>query len=101
LKSKIPHFKSEDEEARYWETHAVTDHLDELVEVEYEIEITSPRRNKKPINIRVDEDALDAIKDIAGELRIPYQTLIGSWLVEKLRKDYPEALRKHIRSTKG
>lgn len=100
MKPTIPHFNSEEEEARYWETHSITDHLDELVEVKDEIEITAPRRDKKPINIRVDEDALDAIKDIAGELRIPYQTLIKSWLIEKLRKDYPEALRKHTRPLK-
>jgi predicted DNA binding CopG/RHH family protein len=100
MKPTIPHFNSEEEEARYWETHSITDHLDELVEVKDKVEITAPRRGKKPINIRVDEDALDAIKDIAGELRIPYQTLIRSWLVEKLRKDYPEALGKHTRPLK-
>lgn len=33
---KIPKFKTEEEEARFWETHSLTDYLEELEEVELE-----------------------------------------------------------------
>lgn len=35
-KKKIPKFKTEEEEARFWETHSLTDYVDELEEVELE-----------------------------------------------------------------
>lgn len=91
--SKIPYFNSEEEEARYWETHSVTNHLDELKAVEEEVEITVPPRKKRLITIRMDEDALNAVRVIAEDMRIPYQTLIRSWLIEKLKREYPETLK--------
>jgi len=92
--SKLPHFNSEEEEAKYWETHSVTNHLDELKVVEEEVEITFPPRKRRPITIRIDEDALNAVRVIADDMRIPYQTLIRSWLVEKLKREYPETLKR-------
>ena len=94
MRKPIPTFKSEEEEAEYWETHSITDHLDELEEDTEPIEISVTHRKKRPINIRIEEDVLLAIKDIAEELRLPYQTLIRTWLFEKLRKEYPETLKK-------
>ena len=34
MKKKIPKFKSEDEEARYWDTHSPLDYPDEFIDVE-------------------------------------------------------------------
>jgi len=31
---KIPEFKTEEEEAQFWETHSLADYMDELEEVE-------------------------------------------------------------------
>ena len=35
---------------------------------------------KKSITIRVDEDALDYFKQMAGKVEVPYQTLINMYL---------------------
>ena len=35
---------------------------------------------KKSITIRVDEDALDYFKQLAGKVEVPYQTLINMYL---------------------
>jgi predicted DNA binding CopG/RHH family protein len=35
---------------------------------------------KKSITIRVDEDALDYFKEMAGKVEVPYQTLINMYL---------------------
>ncbi|HIE12830.1 MAG TPA: hypothetical protein EYP63_05330 [Desulfotomaculum sp.] len=93
--SKIPQFQSAEEEAAFWETHAVTDYLDELKEETQEIEIAAPKIKKIPVTIRLDEDALQAVKDVAQSLRIPYQTLIRMWLVEALKKRHPETLQRY------
>jgi len=38
------------------------------------------KRLKKPVTIRIDEGTIDYFKDLAGELGIPYQTLINLYL---------------------
>jgi len=42
--SKIPKFKSEEEEAKFWDTHDLTNYLDEFEEVNEEIIITAKKR---------------------------------------------------------
>ena len=38
------------------------------------------KKLKKSITIRVDEDALDYFKNLAGKIEVPYQTLINLYL---------------------
>jgi predicted DNA binding CopG/RHH family protein len=38
------------------------------------------KKLKKSITIRVDEDALDYFKGLAGNIEVPYQTLINLYL---------------------
>jgi predicted DNA binding CopG/RHH family protein len=38
------------------------------------------KKLKKSITIRVDEDALDYFKGLAGNIEVPYQTLINMYL---------------------
>ena len=90
--SKIPKFKSEEEEAKFWNTHDLTNYLDEFEEVNEEIIITAKKRTKKLISIRMDEDIIVALKLAADKKRMPYQTLIQSWLVEKLNTENPTYL---------
>ncbi len=90
--SKIPKFKSEEEEAKFWNTHDLTNYLDEFEEVNEEIIITAKKRTKKLISIRMDEDIIVALKIAADKKRMPYQTLIQSWLVEKLNTENPTYL---------
>jgi len=33
-KHKLPHFKTREEEAKFWDTHSMTDYLDELEPVD-------------------------------------------------------------------
>ena len=44
IMSKIPKFKSEEEEAKFWDTHDLTNYLDEFEEVNEEIIITAKKR---------------------------------------------------------
>lgn len=66
--------------------------IDEFEEVNEEIIITAKKRTKKLISIRMDEDIIVALKLAADKKRMPYQTLIQSWLVEKLNTENPTYL---------
>ena len=90
--SKIPKFKNEDEEAKFWANNSITDYMDEFEEVNEEIIITAKKRTKKLISIRMDEDIIEALKLVADKKRMPYQTMIQSWLVEKLNSENPNYL---------
>lgn len=82
-KSRIPEFASYEEEAEWWDTHDITDYLDEF----------------KPVNVRV-------AKDLGHILQIPFDskdmrvlsacakkkgtdviTLAKQWVVERLEAE--------------
>jgi predicted DNA binding CopG/RHH family protein len=80
----IPHFKSEAEERRFWETHDTSDYVD-WTKAE---RVTFP--NLKPstetISLRLPKHLLDGIKAAANSRDVPYQSLIKVWLSERLNR---------------
>ncbi len=78
--SKIPKFKTEAEEARFWDTHDTTKFLDECTEVK---NIKFPVPKHKSIVINLEEQTVNKIKKIAIRRKIPYHTLIQRWIKEK------------------
>ncbi len=67
--SQVPKFASEAEEAEFWETHDVTEFLDDLPR-----ESVTAHRGQV-ISVRVSQDDLDALKRLAAENGIGYTTL--------------------------
>ena len=80
---KVPTFKSEDAERKYWATHSAAEFMDALPAVE--IEIVTPRRKREQIALPLSE--LEAIKRIAKRKRVPYQRLMQTWLRERLHSE--------------
>jgi predicted DNA binding CopG/RHH family protein len=80
----VPKFVSEAEERAFWEGHDSTDYVDWSKAVR----VTFP--NLKPtttaISLRVPVGLLDAIKVAANKRDVPYQSLIKTWLAEKVEK---------------
>ena len=78
----VPVFSSEAEERDWWETHDSAEHLD----------WSQARRatfpNLKPtttsISLRLPVSLLERIKVAANKRDVPYQSLIKTWLAEKL-----------------
>ena len=78
----VPHFKSEAQERKFWETHDSTDYVD----------WSSAKRarfpNLKPsttsISLRLPVTLLEQIKVAANKRDVPYQSLIKAWLAEKV-----------------
>jgi len=44
------------------------------------------KSSKKMVSMRLDLDILNRIRDISTKENIPYQTLIKSWLLEKVNE---------------
>jgi predicted DNA binding CopG/RHH family protein len=81
---KMPHFKSYEEEAHFWDTHDTSSIWDKWKPAK----ITFAKPMKHLISFRIDLHLLNGIQTVASRKHIPYQTLIHSWLAEKLRQEF-------------
>ncbi len=79
---KIPEFKSEDAERRFWATHDSSEYLD------WSGAQVASLPNLKPstetISLRLPKHLLDGLRLAANSRDVPYQSLIKIWLQEKL-----------------
>ncbi|BCV20417.1 CopG family antitoxin [Moorella sp. Hama-1] len=92
MKKKIPVFKSEEEEARFWDKEDTTEYLGEFEPVECQVtpeleqEIIQKKELKKPITLRLEPSQIEAVKRIAVRKGLPYQSLIRMWIVEGIQR---------------
>lgn len=77
---KIPKFKSEEEERRFWQTHEIVPYEPGLKKVK----MTFPKPRKRLISLRLDEEQLVRLKEVASKKGIGYQTMIRIWIQERL-----------------
>jgi predicted HicB family RNase H-like nuclease len=81
--NKIPKFKSIKEEARFWDTHNVTDYLEDLEPVKL-VAIMDPP-TKETLAIRVQPTLKKRMEKIAQSYGINLSTLARMWLIDKLK----------------
>lgn len=86
--SRIPEFKSREEEAEWWDTHDITDYLDELepVKVHFAQDLSEQRLSKK-LEVRFDERTDNELERRAREQGVKKSTLVRMWVMERLRQD--------------
>ena len=87
-KKKLPVFKSDAEEARFWDTHDSTDYLDDMEEV-HDVRFAPPR--KRVIALRLDPPTLARVKAIAQRRGVAYTSLIRTWIAESARREAKKA----------
>jgi predicted DNA binding CopG/RHH family protein len=80
--TSVPHFKSEAEERAYWESHDSTAHLD-WSKAE-KVLLPNLKPTSTAISLRLPVRLLERIKLAANKRDVPYQSLIKTWLAEKL-----------------
>lgn len=80
VKSRIPTFRSHQEEAEFWDTHSITDFLDELRPVK----VTFAKNLSEGITIRLDKTTLTSIRAEARAKGIGPTTLIRIWIMERI-----------------
>jgi predicted DNA binding CopG/RHH family protein len=78
----VPHFSSEAEERAFWESHDTTDYVD-WGKAERVI-LPNLKPSTTSISLRLPQSLLEEIKVAANRRDVPYQSLIKTWLAEKI-----------------
>ncbi|MFZ5617889.1 MAG: type II toxin-antitoxin system BrnA family antitoxin [Pseudomonadota bacterium] len=81
LKS-IPKFRNEQEERAFWESHDSTEYVDWAKAKRVRFPNLKP--TTKSISLRLPISLLEQIKVEANKRDVPYQSLIKTWLAEKV-----------------
>ena len=82
MKRKIPKFKTEGQERKFWNTHDSKDYInwDEAEEVT----LPKLKPSTKTISIRLPESLLEELKLLANKRDVPYQSLLKIFLSERI-----------------
>ena len=86
MTKKIPKFRNEIEEGEFWSTQDVTDYFD-TTELE-SVSFPKLKPSTKTISIRLPEMMLDSIKILANKRDVPHQSLIKTYLQEKIDREF-------------
>ncbi len=84
-KKRIPKFRSEAEERRFWATHDSTDYLD--WSLAKRVLFPNLKPSVKTISIRLPESLLDALKTLANQRDVPYQSFVKIILAERIEQE--------------
>jgi len=79
---KIPKFKTEAQERRFWETHDSTDYVN--WSGAERVRLPNLKPTTQTISLRLPTPLLERIKIEANKRDVPYQSLIKIWLKEKV-----------------
>ncbi len=100
--NKIPKFKTEKEEARFWAIRSPLDYPGEFVDIKDPFKISQgllkkvagyKEERKRSLTLRMGQRQIDLAKVIAKYRGLGYQTLMRIWVVEGIRqeiKSHPE-----------
>ncbi|MBI4053831.1 MAG: BrnA antitoxin family protein [Candidatus Doudnabacteria bacterium] len=82
---KLPKFKNENEERRFWDTHSSVDYFD--WPKAQNVIFPNLKPTSTSISLRIPNYVLSRLKERANSLNIPYQTLMKQYIAkEVLRK---------------
>lgn len=82
-RKSIPNFKSEAEERAFWESHDSSDYVD--WSKAQRVLLPNLKPSSTSISLRLPQGLLDEIKVAANKRDVPYQSLIKTWLAEKVQ----------------
>ena len=86
---KIPSFKTEDDERKFWDTHDSTDYID-WSKAKRTI-FPNLQLTRKPISLRVTTSLLAKVKVVANKKDMPYQTLMKQYIADGFKRDFQTA----------
>jgi predicted DNA binding CopG/RHH family protein len=84
-KKRIPKFKSEDEERKFWATHSPLDFFDKSNV--RKVTLPNLKPSVKTISIRLPEMMLEQLKLLANKRDVPYQSLLKMFLAERIEAE--------------
>ena len=81
---RIPRFRSIAEEARFWDTHDVTDYLSEMKEVKVTFDPSAPK--EEILTIRIQSGLKRRLEKMAKSYGINLSTLARILFIDKVRE---------------
>tara|TARA_Y100000310_G_scaffold333529_1_gene411269 strand:+ start:1605 stop:1871 length:267 start_codon:yes stop_codon:yes gene_type:complete len=79
-KLRIPKFRSEDQERKFWSKIDLSEHFKKH---DFKsVSFSNLKPSSRPISLRIPEYLLQRLKEKANALRIPYQTLIKQYIAK-------------------
>lgn len=85
MKTKIPKFKSESEERAFWAKRDSADFIDWSKAKRARFPDLKP--STRTISLRLPQMLIDELKILAHKRDIPYQSLLKSFLTERVREE--------------
>jgi len=82
---KIPKFRTEREEAEFWSTHDSTEYIDYSTAKRSLFPALKP--STETISLRLPKSLLAHLKILANKRDIPYQTLLKSFLADRIDEE--------------
>jgi predicted DNA binding CopG/RHH family protein len=82
MHTKIPKFKNEDEERKFWATHSPLDYFD--AGTARRVLFPNLKPSLKSISIRLPADMLAELKVLANKKDVPYQSLAKMYLARQI-----------------
>ena len=82
MKTKVPKFKDEDQEREFWATHSPLDYFDSNRPLKASVPNLKP--SLKSVSIRLPEDLLNELKNLANKRDVPYQSLLKVFLAKQI-----------------
>lgn len=81
--SKIPTFKTREEEAKFWDTHSFADYWDEFKDLDLIVELQKSK--EETLVVRLQKNIKDKLEAVAKHKGLSISSLARMWIVEKLR----------------
>lgn len=83
--NKVPKFKNENEERKFWASHSTVDYLDNYKPVQFDL--SQLKLSTKTISLRLPESMINQLKKLANKRDVPYQSLLKIFLGEKIQEE--------------
>lgn len=90
-KKKIPTFKSENEERRFWASEDSADYLD--WGQARQVVFPNLKPSLKTISLRLPESMIEELKLLANKRDVPYQSLLKLFLSERIKRELATSAR--------
>ncbi|PIU03356.1 hypothetical protein COT44_04005 [Candidatus Shapirobacteria bacterium CG08_land_8_20_14_0_20_39_18] len=82
-KSRIPKFKTIEEEAKFWDTHSLSDYWDEFKDVDIVFDLQKPKQ--ETLILRLQKEVKNKLEKVAKSKGLSVSSLARIWLMEKLQ----------------
>ena len=86
MSKQIPKFKNEDEEREFWSKADSSEYLN--WKSTERVLFPELKPSTRAISLRLPESLLDALRQMANERDVPYQSLIKIFLQERIEQDF-------------